>query len=222
MQIDVRQERRNYPALGGSRRRALKASLRHHPRVQPLADQADHHPVDYPLAKQNLELPPVERVEKVRHICVQHPAATHVPQRIAKCGVRALGRAAGAKPVREIIEIFLVDGLQLHHHRTLEHFVSKRGDPDGTGLSSALWDLDSSDRWGPIGPGFSPVEQVLEIHGQIRREVGCTAAVDSWRSVLASAPVRFAHPLQIHVVGQRAQRCPRHLFCQSCYPCLFR
>ena len=77
-------------------------------------------------------------VEESADVHVENPATVdlHVllPQRIE----RLVRRSSGAKAVRAITKVLLVDGFQHHDHRPLKNFIFKRRDSDGPRIPGTL------------------------------------------------------------------------------------
>ena len=150
MQVDVRQERGDDPALWGSRVRghddpsARTPALSHLPiRPTTAVDHSDRGSPQLPCG------PSCRRSSTRPHPGPSRPFRSHS----ARCQrvERMVGGPAWAEPVREVVEVPLVDGFQQHHHRTLQDLVRERRDPDGTGSPAPLRDLDPPHRRGPVG-----------------------------------------------------------------------
>src|SRR5215469_6795183 len=68
MQIDVRENWGNYPALRRAGFRVFNRPVLHHARIQPLADEPQQHSVTYPLAHDVSQLTVDQGPEKVSDI----------------------------------------------------------------------------------------------------------------------------------------------------------
>src|SRR5688572_26910418 len=85
---------------------------------------------------------PCSIVSKERlDVDLHHPAAAHIHQSTPERIERLVCRATTTEAVRAVEKLLLVDGLESHRHRTLQHLVLERRDTDGPGLSSALRDV---------------------------------------------------------------------------------
>src|SRR6516225_7869817 len=77
VQIDVREDWGNYPALWRASIRVLNRPFFYHARVQPLADEPQQHAVTYPLAHDVSQVTMVQGPEKVSDIDLKNPLARH-------------------------------------------------------------------------------------------------------------------------------------------------
>ncbi len=99
VQIDVRQERRNHPALRRASFRVLNRPIFHHARVQPLADEPQQHSITYPLAYDVPQLTMVQGVEELPDIDLKDPPACHLHRLVLHESQRLMRRASGPKAV---------------------------------------------------------------------------------------------------------------------------
>src|SRR4051795_4405541 len=106
------------------------APVLQHPRLQPLADQAQQDAVTYPPTQDRTQVAVVQSVEKLADVDLQDPPATDLHQPMPEGVQRLVRRAARPEPVRAVQEVLLVDGLQDHDNRALEELVLERGDAD--------------------------------------------------------------------------------------------
>ncbi len=108
-------------------------------------------------------------------------------------------------------------------HRPLQNLVLEGRNADGsTLLPIALRDVDAPHRGGPVRPGLRSLQQRPEVLLQLRRIGFARLAVHSDGAVLARPSVRFAQPLNIHVVCKRGESCLWLVLRQLRYPLEFR
>ena len=165
----------------------------------------------------------IQRVEKLADVNFQNTAypAPHGLLREACQGV--VRRTSRPKPIRAVVEILLVDRLQQHHDRPLEHFVLQRRDADGPGLSaSALRDMHPPHRRRPVRARLRAFQERPKVALQVFLVVRRRLAVHAHRAILARPPISLSQPCQIEVLVQGGQSLLRHLFRQLCYPSLSR
>ncbi len=99
VQEDVRQQRRDHTSLRSARVRVAHAPVFEHTRVEPLADEAQQHPVVHPAAKDFPQLPVVQSIEELLDIDLQDPPATHPPRLIAQCFQRLMRRSLRSEAI---------------------------------------------------------------------------------------------------------------------------
>jgi hypothetical protein len=125
VQVDVREERRDDPALGRAAGRAAQGTRFEHPRPQPFVDHPPDDAVRDALVKEVPQVRMVDGVEVLRDVDVHHPAQPlpDVHEAVAEVPQRVVGRAPRPKAVRARQEIRLVDRLQQEQDRPLRHLV---------------------------------------------------------------------------------------------------
>ena len=159
MQVHIRQQRRYHTALGRSGLGMRHRSLLHHARIEPLADEAHEHPVAYPKAQEVPEMLMGYRVVELTNVQLHYCPAVHRHRRAAhrfRCRERA---TPGPKAIRARQEDLLVDALQRHHHRALQHLVLEGRNANRTRRALlALRDVHSPHGWSPVLAGLRAVE----------------------------------------------------------------
>ena len=171
-------------------------------------------------------------VEKLANIKFYDDATAPVRQHFVHGQTRPKRRAPGSKTVRAGEKILLVDALQNHDHRALQHLVLKGrpfharrranfGDRPSCAVV-ALGDVHAPDRWRPVAARLGAVEQRRQILIQMCCVIFRGLPVHPDRSVLARAPVCLTQPAQIDEVRQRRENALRVLLGQLCYPSAFR
>jgi hypothetical protein len=95
-----------------------------------------------------------------------------------------MGRAARPKPIREILEVLLVNRFQQHGHRPLQHFVLDGGPTEGSSLLAvAFGDMYPLDWRRDVAPAFDPVEQAQQVLFPVLALVGPSLAIHAGSAV---------------------------------------
>src|SRR3990167_376080 len=195
----------------------------HHARIEPLPDQSEHHTVAYPLLEKLPQMGMIQRVEKLADIDLQETAYPAPHGLLRETIQRIMRRSPRPEPIRAVVKVLLVDRLQQHHDRPLEHFVLQRRNADGAGLSAgAFRDMHPSHRRRPVRPRLRAFQERPKVPLQVFLVVRRRLAVHSHRAVLARPPISLTQPCQIEVLVQGSQSLLRHLLRQLCYPSLSR
>jgi hypothetical protein len=157
------------------------------------------------------------------HLPFDHPSASHRHRLLPELSESIVLATTWSKPVRTVRELLLVDRLQRHHHRALQHLILERRDSDRPRLRAvALGDMRSSHRRRAVCAGLRSVEQRAEVVLQLRLVLGRGLSVHACCSVLACAAKRLLQPVDVDVTRQGRQRLAGHLPRQFRYPPLFR
>ena len=161
----------------------------------------------------------VELVEKLLDVEFDHPAAPHRHQHLPQLVERLVRRTSRPKAVRARQEVLLVDRLEHHRHRPLQHLVLESGDPDRAHrLAVALRDLHPAHRRRLVAAGLEALQQRAEVGLESLGVLGRSLPVDAHGPVLARPTVRLAQKLEVDVMGQRGQHPLRVSPRQLCYP----
>jgi site-specific DNA recombinase len=175
-----------------------------HPRVQPLADQTHQHSVTYPSTKDVQQVAMVDGVEELLDVDLKDPATTHPHRRVLQRLARLVRRATGPEAVRDVQKRRLVDGLERHRHGALQHLVLEGGNADGARLRPiALRDVHPSHRRRSVHARLRAVQERPKVVLQLLRVLLRTLSVHAPSSVFPGAPVGFAQPFDVDVMGQR-------------------
>ena len=134
VQVDVREQGRHDAALRRSGLGMLDASLLHYARVQPLSDNAQQDAITYPAADDLEQVSVIEAVEKLPDIDFQDPTSAHRHRRVSDRFERLVRRATRPEAVRAVQEVLLVDGLQQHRDRALQHLILEGRNANGSRL----------------------------------------------------------------------------------------
>src|SRR5262249_38524374 len=154
---------------------------------------------------------------------LDHPASPHrhglLPQ-----GLQGLvGRPSGPKPIRAVAKVLLVERLQHHDHRPLQHLVRERRDADRTGLCTCPFrNMHPTHRRRPVRAGLGTVLQGLQVPRKILVEVRNRLSVHACGTVAAGLLIRGGQPGLVDVVGQRSESHLRGLFRLLRFSLLFR
>ena len=173
---------------------------------------------------QNLpQAPSIERPKEVLDVELQHPAASHRHQPLPQGLQRLVCRSARTEAVRAVTEVLLVDRVQYHRHRALQHLVLEGRNPDRPGLATiAFGDVDAPYGRRTVRPGLRPAQEVTQILFEMLRILLGRLSVDACSAVLARPPIGFEKKVEVDVVGQRPKRRVRHLPRQLRYSLKFR
>ena len=134
-----------------------------------------------------------------------------------------MSRAPRTEAEATIQEVLLIDTLQHHRDRTLQHLILERRNPDRSSLPAIpLGDVDTTHRGGLVPAGLEAVEQGLEVHLQMRCVVVRRLSVQSDGPVLSRSGVRRSEKLHVDVMSQAREHHLRRLSGQLGYPLSFR
>ena len=95
--------------------------------MEPLAKQSQYSPLTDPLLDTLPQMAPVEIVAKSTDIRVHDPGDVQRPTLLTQLVPRLVLTVPFAEAMGKPIKIVLEDGLQKHHHRSLDHFVLEAG-----------------------------------------------------------------------------------------------
>src|SRR4051812_28982152 len=112
-----------------------------------------------------------DAVKEVADVDFDHPTTAHVHRRSPERIERLVRGPTGAKAIRAVQEVLLVDGVQHHSNPPLKNLVFKGRDPEGTRCPVSLRDLDAPNGWGAVRAGLEAVQQRLKVVLQVRRVV---------------------------------------------------
>ena len=145
VQVDVREQRRDHPALRRAGDRPRPLALFHNPRFEPLPQELQHPPVRDPSCYEPQQLRLIDAAEVVADVGIEHVVAasgTHHPQRL-QC---LCGTSLRPKPVRRGAEVRLEDRLQHQRRRHLHNPISHRRDAKWPPAAIGLRDVTPQNR----------------------------------------------------------------------------
>src|SRR5262245_356248 len=165
----------------------------------------------------------IQSVKELPDVDFQNPAPVHVhglpPQRLQ----RLMRRSFGPEAIRAVVKVLLVDRLQQHDDRPLQHLVCKRRDADGSGLvTRALRYVHPPHRRRPVRAGLRRLQQSLQVAPESLVEVVDGLSIHAHGPVRPRSLIGDRQPVHVHVVGQGSQTHLRVLLRQLRYPLLFR
>ena len=149
VQIDVRHQRRDDPALRCARDRRRDGPVFHHPGLEPLPQQLEHPTIRDASSDQLHQLVVVDAPEGVADVGVEHVMAALGPA-LAQGLERHPCTALGPEAVRARKKIRLEDRLQHQLRRHLRHSVPHRRDAQRPLLSIGLRYVPASDHPRPV------------------------------------------------------------------------
>ena len=212
----------HYATLRRPGDRPVHGAFFKHPGFQPFIDHASDDAVPDPQVEKGSQVGERDVVEVLRDIRVDHPSLTVLDDALAQRIQRIVRRPSAPEPVRARQKVHLVDRLQQHQDRPLRHLVFKRRNAQRPFRAIRFGDVVAAHRWGDIAARLDPVQEVVKIGLQILLVVGARHTVNARRTVLAGAPIRLDHPLEVDEVMQRREHPFRVLPRLFGYPLLFR
>src|SRR5215471_14864664 len=110
-------------------------------------------------------------------------------------------RPGGTKPIRAVEKLLLVDGLQYHRHRPLEHLILKGRHRDRTtSWASLFWNVGTPHRRSVVRSRLETIQQSR----QVLVEVLCISlgglAIDANRPILAGSPIGLLQERYVNVM----------------------
>ena len=149
MQVDVRQQRRDHPALRRPCDGRVEPALFHHACLEPLPYQLEHPPVrDAPLHERH-QLAVVDAPEVIADVGVEHVVSASRATR-AQGFERLRGVPLRPEAVRTRMKIRFEDRLQHERRRHLRHSVSDCRNPQRSLSAIALRNVPTPHRRGSI------------------------------------------------------------------------
>ena len=191
--------------------------------LQPFAYQTKKHPVAHPFLENLPQLALVQSVEELSNIHVNDPPAPYLHQPFPEGCQRLVCRPPGPKPVRAVQKLLLIQRLQDHLHRPLQHLVFEGWHTYGAGLAPrALRYVHAPHRWSKVRSRLRSFQQSPEVTPKILGVLLGRLPVHPHRRVFARTLVGFQQPPQVDVIGQRGEAHLRMNPRQLRYPSLFR
>jgi site-specific DNA recombinase len=162
---------RDHPALRGPGDRPLKTRLRHHPCLQPQADQLEHPPVAHPLGHLSQQPLMADLAEEVADVELRDELAAR-DEPGAKPLHRLRRRPLRPEPVRARMEVRLENRFQHNLRGGLSHPVTDRRDTQRPLAVIGFGDVHAPGRRGTVGAcaqvllesGEQPLDPVLLPH----------------------------------------------------------
>jgi hypothetical protein len=145
VQIDVREQRGDHPALRSPGHRTPELALIHHPCLEPLADQLDHPSVRDPLSDHRQQPVVVDLPEIVPNVGFENEGMPG-DERPAEHLLRVRRRPTRPKPERDRQEVGLENGLKHDPRGLLNHPVLHGRDAQRPNTTLRLRDRDPPDR----------------------------------------------------------------------------
>ena len=208
MQVDVRQQRADVPALRYALARLTPLAVFQDPGVQPFPDVPLHAPVRDTMLDEAHHPVMVHRVEEPPDVRVEHPAHLPLFYRYRDGVQRIMLAAAGPEPIRKSQEILLVDRAEHLHGRALDNLVLQRRDADRPFPPVRLRDVDPLDGPGAVRPALQARAQVLEVRFQGFPVARPRLPIDARRRVVLQRTVRLAQSIDVVDVVPQGRESP--------------
>ena len=131
-----------------------------HSCLQPLVNRSARHAVAYPLVQKATEMSVFQDIKEPLDVQANHPASAHRHRLLPEGLQRLVSRAPRVEAEAAVPEVLLVDTLQHHHHRPLQHLVLERRNPDRSSLPAVPFrDVDAAQGRRGVLAGLEAVEQ---------------------------------------------------------------
>jgi hypothetical protein len=185
------------------------------PRLQPLADQAQHAPVRDPVLEELQHPPVVDGVVEPTVVRIEHPI--HLPpQDPDRERIQRLMRAAPRpKPVGETPEVRLVDGVEHLDDGSLKELVLQCGNTQRSLPPVRLRDVHPPRRSRPVAGPVNPGVQIPKVHFEILPVIHPRHPVYPRRGLGLQRPVGRPQAVDVDVVQERGESCLLVLPCDS-------
>ena len=165
----------------------------------------------------------VQRIKILPDIHIENPTDPMRPALTPYATQRFMSRSPRPKPIREALEVLLVDRFQQHDNRTLEHFVGNGWHPDWAGfLAVAFGYLYPKHGRRDIRPALGLIEQVLQVLFQVLAVFRPSLTIDARCAVRSDPFVGCLQPFHIQIVVQRREHLLRSFPRYLRYPLLYR
>ncbi len=184
VQVDVREQGRNHPALRNATPCLLPSPVDDYPGTQPLDDQLQHPTIAHASPHETHEDPVVHAVEVALDVRIQDPPAPD--QRLLDRQHRLPRTTLGPIPVRARQEVRLEQRLDDDPTRLLDHPIANGRDPQRALSTIGLRDLHPQHRAGAIPPRL----QVLRELAKVRLDPEALHILDAHAIDARAAPVR--------------------------------
>src|SRR5271157_1857995 len=202
VQINVRQERANAPALDGALRTSGSLPVLEHAGAEPLLDQPHDALIRDPVLEELHDPLVLHRIEKAPNVRVEHPV--HLPRPDAdgkriECLVRT---ALGPEPEREAEKVRLVNGVQHLGGGPLDELVLQHRHAERPQPPVRFGDEGPASRSRPVRPSPQPLRELPEVLLQLLAVVPPRLAVDARCGVPLQCEVRLAQTIDVVDVMQ--------------------
>jgi hypothetical protein len=198
VEIDIRQQRANTPALNRSYLTLHPFALFQHAGLEPFLNQAHDAPIGYAVLDKLHQPPLIESVIKLPDVGIEHPA--HLP-RTDPYRQRVQGlmwTTTGPEPIRESQEVLFVDRVQHLDGGTLDDFIFQSGNAERPKLTrfSHLRDVNPAYRSCSVCSSLESMGEILEVR----------------LKVLTVVLPRLSVYACCRVLLNRKERCPQSLY----------
>src|ERR1022692_4440234 len=158
VQEDVRKNGRYDPALRTTRLRTRHRASFEYSCVEPLAYQALYHSVAYPAVQYLAQSLVVDRVEVLAYVDLDDPTAGHHRRLSMQYVQRLKRRASWPEAERAVQKVLLVNGLQHHRDRALQHLILEGRDAQRAHLATVFRDVRTPHWRRPVRAGLRAFE----------------------------------------------------------------
>ena len=148
VEVDVRQQRADTPALNRSYLTVYSFALFQHARPEPFLDQAHDAPVGYAVLDELHQPFLIESVIKLPDVGIEHPVHWSRSDSDCQCIQRLVWAAPWSETIREPQEVRFIDRVQHLDRGTLNNLVFQRGNAEWPKLTrfTHLRDVDPTYR----------------------------------------------------------------------------
>src|SRR5262245_50689546 len=208
VEIDVRQQRTNAPALNSPYLTLDSLALLQHARPEPFLDQAHDAPVGYAVLDKLQQPSLIESVVKLSDVGIEHPvhfSRTNPDRQRIQRFVWATPRS---EAIRKSQEVLFVDCVQHLGGGTLNDFVFQRGNAERAKLARFTHLLDVHSTYWPcsVGSSLESMGEILEVCLEVLNVVLPCLAVNSCSCALLNREERCPQSLNIvDMVEERSE-----------------
>src|SRR5438105_1552178 len=130
VEIDIRQQRANTPALNCPYLTLHPFALFQHAGLEPFLNQVHDAPIGYAVLDEFHQPPLIESVIKLPDVGIEHPAHFSRSDPYRQRVQSLMWTTTGPEPIRESQEVLFVDRVQHLDGGTLDDFIFQRGDTE--------------------------------------------------------------------------------------------
>src|SRR5580700_5958735 len=208
VQVDVRQQRADTPALNRSYLALYSLALFPHARLEPFLDQAHDAPVGYAVLDELYQPSLIESVIKLPDVGIKHPVHFSRSDANRQRVQRLMRTVPRSKSIRKSQKVLFEDRVQYLDGGTLDDLIFQRGNPERPKLArfTHLRDVHPADRLCSVGSPLEPMGEILEVRLEGLAVVLPRFSVHARSCVLLNRQERYPQSFDVvNVVEERSE-----------------
>src|SRR5215471_7322964 len=208
VEIDIRQQRANTPALNCPYLTLHPFALFQHAGLEPFLNQVHDAPIGYAVLDEFHQPPLIESVIKLPDVGIEHPAHFSRSDPHRQRIQRLMRAAPRPETIRESQEVLFINCVQHLDRGTLDDFVFQRGNAEWAKLTrfTHLREVDSTNRSRSVRSSLESMGEILEVGLEILAVVLPGLAVHARGSILLNRKISCSQSFDVvDVVEERGE-----------------